>query len=333
MRFEHFSKQSGFGPSGYTVLLVSADTLLTLDLERTFNSLGQRLETVQEGTAALAALESLENSAVVLLDLRLDFTASLLAAMHASGVHRRCAIALVAEQVSDEWIARLREGMVDDIVPRNADAGTWNKHLSSMRRGHRILCELGELRAASLMEVQHDRLTGIFNRETMMHLLFRETDRVQRLRGALCLMVFDMDDFAHWNAEIGSAACDALLREVSLRTGRMLRSYDLLGRAGADEFLLALPGCSVVNASLLAERLRMEVFGEPFLVQTEAGEMLSVRLTASFGIAVSRGRSPVVVVREAEQTLALARRAGPDSILCAGEMPQAQLVSEAAMLV
>jgi len=319
MRPGRFSPQPEFAPTGFTVLLVSADAQLTLDLEPIFDGLRLRMDRAADSASALMAVKSLEDSAVILLDLRLDCVAQLLAALHESGVHQRCAIALIADQVSDEWIARLREGAVDDIVIRNADAATWDQHLSSMRRGHRLLCELERCRAASLTETQHDHLTGVFTRDTMLQLLFRETDRVQRLRGALCLMAFDIDDFADWNAELGREACDGLLREVSLRTGRLLRSYDLLGRTGADQFLLGLPGCSVINASLLAERLRLDVFGELFLVQTESKERLHVRLTASFGIAASRGRSPVVVVREAEQALELAREMGPDTIRCAGE--------------
>jgi diguanylate cyclase (GGDEF)-like protein len=333
MRSGGFSAQLGFAPSGSAVWLVSADTLLALDLERIFHGLGYRLEVNSDGAAALLALETLEDSTIILLDVRLECIGRLLATVHESGARKRCAIALIAEQVSDEWIARLREGIVDDIVPRNADYATWNKHLSSMRRGHQLLCELAELREATLMEVQHDRLTGLFTRETMLRLLFRETDRVQRLRGALGVMVFDLDDFAGWNAELGREACDGLLREVSARTGRLLRSYDLLGRLGADAFLMALPGCGTVNAVLLAERLRMEVFGEPFLVQTET-KRVQVRLTASFGIAASRGRSPVVVLREAEQAMALARQAGPDTIRSAETVSDPPLlISEAGMLV
>jgi GGDEF domain-containing protein len=62
---------------------------------------------------------------------------------------------------------------------------------------------------------------------------------------------------------------------------------------------------------MLAERLRVEVFGEPFRVGREA-----IRLSACFGLASSRGRSPVIVLREAEQALALARETGPETIQC-----------------
>jgi diguanylate cyclase (GGDEF)-like protein len=145
-------------------------------------------------------------------------------------------------------------------------------------------------------------------------MLFRETDRVQRLNSSLTLLLFDLDDFGHWNSRLGSEACDDLLCQVVGRTARLLRSYDLLGRPGMDEFLVALPGCGVANAVMLAERLRIEVFGEPFHVDGE-----SIRLSACFGIACSQGRSPGVVLREAEEALARAKTGGPESIQCFGE--------------
>lgn len=335
MRLVNISTQSKPVHRGSAVLLASADTLLALELERVFHAQDLRVQTAVDAVTALAAIETLEEARAILLDVRLEGASRLLAAIHESGIHRRCAIAAIAEQASDEWIARLREGVIDGIVPRIADAAAWKQHLRTMERGHRLLCELEELRAASLKELRHDRLTGVFNRETMLTLLFRETDRVQRLRGALCLMVFDIDDFGHWNEKLGREACDGFLREVSARVARLLRSYDLLGRTGADEFLLALPGCGTVNASMLAERLQIEVFGEPFTAIVGAGEAVSVQLTASFGIAASRGRSPVVVLREAEQTMAVARQAGPDTIRCSGEgqCGSLQPVSEAEVLV
>ncbi len=308
---------------GLTVLLVSPDPALVSDLRGILHSFGLRVDAVADVKASIGAMRTLDNAEVILLDARLSGVASgeLLAAMHESGVRRRCAIALIADQVSDEWIARLREGAIDDIVPRDADATSWRTHLSTMRRGHELYCELEQLRQIASVDVQHDRVTGALHRETMLTLLFRETDRVQRLLGSLSVVLFDIDDFGHWNKELGRDACDGLLREVAERTTRILRSYDLLGRTGKDEFLLALPGCSTINAAMMAERLRIEVFGEPFLVSSlakqEPGEVIPVTLTACCAVASSRGRSPVVVLREAEQTMALAKRSGPGTIRCA----------------
>ena len=57
----------------------------------------------------------------------------------------------------------------------------------------------------------------------------------------MCLVLFDIDDFGHWNSRLGVDACDELLCQVATRTAGLLRSYDVLGRLGMDKFLIALP--------------------------------------------------------------------------------------------
>ena len=319
------TRQSSVGSAGRpAVVLVSPDLVLIRDVQRAMGEVAIEPEVLVDVEAALVAMGALQGPAVVLLDARLPGMGNgrLMLALQESGVHKRCAVALIAEQVSDEWIARLREGVIDDIVPRFADASTWNTHLNTMQRGHALRGELEQLREAAVMELQHDRVTGVFNREAMMAILFRETDRVQRLRGALCTVLVDVDDFAHWQTELGGESCDEVLREIAARTGRILRSYDMLGRVGRDKFLIALPGCSTINAVMLAERMRMEVFGEPFPVLNRRGEAVLARMSGSFGITASRGRSPVVVLREAEATLKQAKLTGPDSIRVEGDAAQ-----------
>src|SRR6185503_7744912 len=115
-------------------------------------------------------------------------------------------------------------------------------------RSHHLAEELDSLRDAAVANAQLDRLTGVYNREALLSILFRETDRVQRQKNALAIVLFDIDDFGHWNSRLGAEACDDLLRQVVARTTRLLRSYDALGRLGKDEFLMVLPGCETSNA-------------------------------------------------------------------------------------
>src|SRR5580698_2789961 len=112
-------------------------------------------------------------------------------------------------------------------------------------------------------ELDIDPLTGLYTRSAALAMLFRETDRVQRHNSPLSLVLFDIDDFSHWNSRLGAAACDTLLYQISIRTNRLLRSYDLLGRIGADEFLIALPGCCIDKAVILTARIRSNVFNIP----------------------------------------------------------------------
>jgi diguanylate cyclase (GGDEF)-like protein len=241
----------------------------------------------------------------------------LLAAARAEASGRRFPIVLISDTVTQEWIDRLAEEVIDDLVPRSIEPAFLRLRLEAVMRNHRCSRELESLREAAALNAQMDRLTGVYNRETMLSILFRETDRVQRMKSSLCVILFDIDDFGHWNLRLGPDACDELLCHVVARTSRLLRSYDLLGRAGSDEFLMALPGCTSVNAVMMAERLRMDVFSAPFRMNGDA-----IRLSACFGVASSLGRSPVVVLREAEQALLVAKATGPESIQCAGDFPE-----------
>lgn len=306
-------------PQNSTFLLASADPTLLTAIEPELAAMGARMEVVMGAEAALAALTAPKAPNLALLDARLPGMEGgrLLAAALADGSGPKAPIVLIADTVSEEWRDRLAEGVIDDLIPRTAEAAYWRLRLYQVLRARRRDRELEGLREAVVLNEQMDRLTGVYNRETMLSMLFRETDRVQRMNGALCLILFDIDDFGHWNSRLGADACDDLLCQVVGRTTRLMRSYDLLGRPGMDEFLLGLPGCTTVNAGMLAERLRVDVFSEPYRVGGDA-----IRLSACFGIASSNGRSPVVVLREAEQALLWAKAAGPESVQFYGDAAQ-----------
>ena len=306
-------------------ILASADPILTRYLTAIFESLEYDLLAVADAETIIAEVERNRTAEVILLDERLPGIqrGDLLAALQETWTRASARLVLLSEFVQDRtaslcWLQRLQEGVLDDIVPHSATWEQWSARLLALRRTRGLADELEQMREAALHQVQYDRLTGTLNRDAMLTALFRETDRVQRMSGSLCLVMLDIDDFGHWNAELGNLVCDELLNQVSRRIERLMRSYDLLGRIGKDEFLLALPGCSMVNAVILAERLRSEIFAEPFAVQSE-----QIRLSACFGITSSRGRSPVVALREVEQVLAAARMNGPDTIRTAREASSA----------
>jgi diguanylate cyclase (GGDEF)-like protein len=277
------------------------------------------VKVVLSAEAALAALTAPHPPDLALLDVNLPGmdTDQLLAAVRTEPGTQRFPIVLISDTVTMEWIDRMAEGVIDDLVPRNTNPAFLRPRLEALLRAHRTTTELELLRDTAALNTQLDRLTGIYNREAMLGMLFRETDRVQRMKSSLCLILFDIDDFGHWNSRLGAAACDDLLCRVVTRTTRLLRSYDLFGRVGKDEFLVAMPGCSNVSAAMLAERLRLDVFSVPFQLDGD-----SIRLSACFGIASSQGRSPVVVLRESEQALQWAKSEGPESIQCFGESSQ-----------
>jgi len=306
------------GNSQPVFLLASPEPALLSAIEPVLLASGPRVEVVLSAEAALTAISANPSLSLALLDVSLPgMEPGQLLAGARGACGNRFPIVLISDSISQEWIDRMAEGVIDDVILRSAEPAYWQLRIGMTLHTYRLGREIEAMRDAATRDAQLDRLTGVFNRETLLSMLFRETDRVQRMNGALSLLLFDVDDFGHWNSRLGTDACDELLCQVTARTARLLRSYDLIGRPGKDEFLLALPGCNTQLALMLAERLRAEVFCEPFCV---AGE--SIRLSACFGIAASNGRSPVVVLREAEHALAWAKDIGPESIQCFGEPPQ-----------
>jgi len=307
-------------------LLASPDPALLTALEPDLAASGARVDVALSVEAALASIATgnslslaLIDASLPAMDTRMD-VGRMLAGWRAEEGAGQVPIVLISDSVTQEWIDRLAEGVIDDLLlhaqGEAVDVAYCRLRIEMLLRNRQQACELDQLREAQVMNAQMDHLTGVYNREAMVAMLFRETDRVQRMGSSLSLLLLDIDDFGHWNSRLGNGACDELLCQVAARITRLLRSYDILGRPGKDEFLLGLPGCTAVNSMMLAERIRVEVFAVPYRVGGD-----SIRLSACFGIATSMGRSPVVVLREAEQALQWSRTAGPESIQCYGDCP------------
>lgn len=101
-----------------------------------------------------------------------------------------------------------------------------------------------------------DDLSGLPNRRAWDEELTREIARARRSKAALCVAMLDLDHFKEYNDRLGHQAGDRLLKEAAARWGERLRDTDLLARYGGDEFAIALPDCSLEEATALLERLR-----------------------------------------------------------------------------
>ncbi|HLY42493.1 MAG TPA: GGDEF domain-containing protein [Terracidiphilus sp.] len=152
-----------------------------------------------------------------------------------------------------------------------------------------------------------DGITSAHSRAALLTLLFRETDRAQRTRSPLTLILIAFDPISGF----GDSSRQSLLGDVLDRISRLTRSYDLIGRLEDDAIFILLPGCGPSGAAMFAERLKTGVVASPFTIGSA-----SVRLSAYFGITSSIGRSPVIVLREADQALCEARASGPGSVAC-----------------
>ncbi len=127
----------------------------------------------------------------------------------------------------------------------------------------------------------YESLTGLLRREAILEQLDRELERALRYHRPLTIAMADLDHFKEINDRYGHLAGDSMLRRVAQVMAGGLRSTDLIGRYGGEEFLLLLPETELWGAATVAEKVRSLVQGT--LVPMEDGT--PARVTISIGLA------------------------------------------------
>ena len=152
-----------------------------------------------------------------------------------------------------------------------------------------------------------DVLTGVRNRRATTTEAARLFDRMQRERQALAVLMIDVDHFKRVNDTFGHAAGDAVLIEVATRLRCTLRTHDIIGRWGGEEFVVLLPNTDHTAAAAIANRLRSAV-AEVTIAAGSGGDDITV--TVSVGSASSLKSGPEVLFAAADRALYLAKNEG-----------------------
>ncbi|MCH8498674.1 MAG: GGDEF domain-containing protein [Marinobacter sp.] len=135
-------------------------------------------------------------------------------------------------------------------------------------------------------ELAHtDELTGLNNRRAFLAYSEQSLKRSSRSGGVVSLIVFDLDFFKQINDQWGHEAGDKVLQAVARVIHPLIRSGDVLGRIGGEEFAVTMAEACHDQALALAERLRKAIaeIRVPYHGHT-------LRCSASFGIATEAGR-------------------------------------------
>ncbi|WP_093454423.1 two-component regulator propeller domain-containing protein [Sphingomonas sp. YR710] len=139
-----------------------------------------------------------------------------------------------------------------------------------------------DLRAANEQLAQlaiTDPLTGCANRRHFMERAQELTALARRHGTPLSMAILDLDDFKRVNDEHGHPGGDAALIRAGHIITAHLRSTDLVGRIGGEEFALLIPHTTAPNAGRLAERLRAEIADG--VVEVDGAR---IGITASIGV-------------------------------------------------
>jgi len=159
-----------------------------------------------------------------------------------------------------------------------------------------------------------DPLTGLCNRRLFFERLELEWGRARRHSRPLSVLMFDLDHFKNINDVHGHAVGDSVLTCLTAEAQDVLRSEDVLGRLGGEEFAVILPETDRSTGETIAERLRRRLAA----VNVDAPEG-QVRCTVSVGVVQCRlaHESLDVALKRADDALYHAKRSGRNMV-CAG---------------
>jgi diguanylate cyclase (GGDEF)-like protein len=159
----------------------------------------------------------------------------------------------------------------------------------------------------------HDFLSGIYNRAAIMDLLQREASRCKRTRQEIGLLIADIDNFKVINDTYGHPVGDEVVRQLAMRMASALRMYDSVGRFGGEEFLILLPNCALSDVMVVAERVRLSVATDKFVIG-----QFAIPVTVSIGVSTIKGVVPDVnlALQAADSALYEAKHKGRNRVEC-----------------
>ena len=159
-----------------------------------------------------------------------------------------------------------------------------------------------------------DPLTGVLNRRGFERdAAKRLTDSADDATGAL--LFIDLNDFKQINDRCGHEVGDQLLTIAAERLRKSLRSCDIIGRPGGDEFVALVPDVSGEVADKLAKRLTGSL-EEPYVIGSE-----SLKCAASIGLALypENANTLTGLLREADQAMYRAKARARDAEEISGD--------------
>lgn len=159
-----------------------------------------------------------------------------------------------------------------------------------------------------------DALTGALSRRAFRNEAERALHLAARHGHDFSIVALDLDHFKTVNDRFGHACGDLVLRRSVAACLGQLRTSDVIGRLGGEEFAVALPYADPRAALEVAERLRQAIAREAY-----AFGDADVRMTASFGVASRLPSTSDIdaLLREADAALYIAKGQGRDRCVMA----------------
>jgi diguanylate cyclase (GGDEF)-like protein len=174
---------------------------------------------------------------------------------------------------------------------------------------------------------RRDGLTGIFNRQHFVSSAELQLQYCKKSGRQACLVLIDLDHFKVVNDTHGHAVGDRVLKRAVEACEQHLRSTDIFGRLGGEEFGIVLPECTLDQAVNRAEQIRVAI-----ATAVSDDDTPGIPISASFGVAtIARsGYELRQLLIHADDGLYLAKREGRNRVsVCYDTQPRQRVAGVA----
>lgn len=305
------------------MLVASSDSERRKILDQQLRSWGFNVTLVRDGTTALKKIQAAEeNILIAILDDGLEGISieDILFKLRNKGTMSYQYLIVLTSDFSDESQVLLLDAGADAVLETPIN-------LIKLRIQTQVACRLMEhqLRQQIVQydiwnQANQDVLTNIPNRRAIVRALERQANLCAGREQPLGILIIDLDYFKQINDNFGHDGGDVVLRRIAERMRKHLRSEDVVGRFGGEEFLAVIPNCTGEELLRLGERLRKAV-NNP--VQT-TNQLIPV--SCSIGISVydvnAGDEDPHVSLKEADKALYVAKEMGRNRVVCAWSLKE-----------
>ncbi|MCP5494451.1 MAG: diguanylate cyclase [Leptospiraceae bacterium] len=153
----------------------------------------------------------------------------------------------------------------------------------------------------------HDNLTGLVNRVSFMKKLNEILIQSQKEKSLLAILFMDLDGFKSVNDSLGHDAGDVLLCEVTSRLNSILKSTDLAGRFGGDEFTVFMPNIENQESCIQTTEKIVSAMSKEFTIKEK-----NIQIGCSIGISFfpKDGETAEELIKKADLAMYQAKKNG-----------------------
>jgi diguanylate cyclase (GGDEF)-like protein len=301
-------------PRAHAVLVVEDDPVYRHAVQHLLAGKGYEVESLTDGCQGVAKACAPDAPRILILDWMLPGLdgPEICRQVRQRGPEYYQYILLLTSRNQTADIVEGLEAGADDYLLKPPDA---HELVARIQVGERILRlhdSLVQAQESLRFQATHDVLTGLWNRRALMDLLKAEFERAARRAAPISVFMADIDCFKRINDEHGHLVGDVVLQQVAHRLSQAVRPYDLIGRYGGEEFVIAASELGAGGACEMAERLREEVSATAINCEGK-----SVPATISVGVATATPRPQCWIeklVQRADAAMYLAKRNGRNRV-------------------